>query len=452
MPIPFPAALAALALAAAPAEPSLPFESFRLPNGLHVILHVDRGAPLVGVDVHYGVGSKDERKGRTGFAHLFEHLMFQGSAHLPKGEGDRLIEAAGGTANGSTSDDETVYWQQVPSSALEQALFIEADRMGFMLPVIDQQKLDNQRDVVKNERRETMEMQPYGMAWPALRAALWDDEFPYHWLPIGSHEDLSAATLEDVQAWFRRWYGPGNASLAIAGDIDPVATRRLVERWFGAIPAAPPVERRRPVPRPLAGPRQVTIEDDVQLPRVYLAWQSPAEYAEGDAELDILADVLSTGKSARLTRRLVMEERIAQSVMAGQQGQKLAGSFVVIATPKPGQGVEKLVAAIDEELSRLKNQGPTPEEVERAQNRLEAGVVFSLEPVGGFGGRAATLNRYYMDTGDPGYLPRDLARYRAVTPEGVRRAAASFLGPDRVTVTVVPRAGRAPQATAGEGK
>ncbi|HEY7725175.1 MAG TPA: pitrilysin family protein [Anaeromyxobacteraceae bacterium] len=429
----------AVASAGAPADPRLDFEAYRLPNGLHVILHVDRAAPLVGVDVRYDVGSKDERPGRTGFAHLFEHLMFQGSVHLEKGAADRLIEAAGGSANGATSEDATEYWQQVPPAALEQALFVEADRMGFTLPALDPAKLENQREVVRNERRQHYEMQPYGGAWPALRAALWDEAFPYHWLPIGSHADLAAATPEDVREWFRRWYGPGNASLAIAGDFDPAEARRLVERWFGGLPASATPPRERPRPRPLPGERRISLRDDVQLPRLHVAWQTPAAYAEGDAALDLLGEVLATGKSSRLQRRLVMEERVAQDVWAGQNGQRLAGSFVVVATPKPGVDPERILGEVDEEIARIAREPPAAAEIQRALNRIESSAVFALEPVGGFGGRAAALNRYFLDTGDPGYLPRDLARYRAVTPEAVSAAAARWLGPARVVLTVLPR-------------
>ena len=440
----------ALALAAAPAAaptskptpiPEIRYQQFQLPNGLNVILSEDHTAPIVGVDVHYDVGSKDEKPGRTGFAHLFEHLMFQGSQHLPKGEADRLIENVGGTANGATSQDQTVYWQQVPSNALEQALFIESDRMGWLLPTLDQAKLDNQRDVVKNERRQSYEMQPYGTAFITLMANVWDPEFPYHWLPIGSHEDLSAATLEDVRDFFKRWYGPNNASLAIAGDFDPVQARRLVEKWFGAIPASPPPDHRAPAPKPIAGEKRVTVEDEVELPRVYMAWQSPKAFAADDAALDLLADVLSDGKSSRLVKRLVMDERIAQHVSAGQESQRLAGTFLIVATPKPGQSVQKLVKEIDEEIERLKREPPNAVELERAVNKTESAAVFSLEPVGGFGGRAATLNRYWFLTGDPGFFPKDIARYRNVRPEDVRDAAARWLKKDaRVVLTVLPKA------------
>lgn len=435
------ALLCGASLAAAPqAVPSIPYQQFTLPNGLHVILSEDHTAPLVGVEMLYDVGSKDEKPGRTGFAHLFEHLMFQGTVNLPKGESDRLIEAAGGSSNGSTSADRTQYWEQVPSNALEQMLFIQAQRMGALLPTLDQAKLDNQREVVRNERRESYEMKPYGMAWKVLLENLWNPEFPYHWQTIGSHEDLQAASLDDVREFFQRWYGPGNASLAIVGDIDPVKTRALVEKYFGGIPRTDPPKRATPLPVPLAREKQVTVPDDVQLPRLYLAWQTPKGYADGEAALEVLGDVLATGKSSRLTRRLVMEERVAQNVMAGQQSQALAGMFVVVATPKPGVKPEQLQKVIDEEIARIARDGPTPDELQRAKNRIESQVIFALEPVGGFGGRASHLNSYYWETGDPGYLGKDLERFRALTADDVRAAAAKYLANDRrVALTVVPK-------------
>jgi zinc protease len=435
------AVVCAASLAAAPqAAPSIPFQQFTLPNGLHVILSEDHTAPLVGVEVLYDVGSKDEKPGRTGFAHLFEHLMFQGTVNLPKGESDRLIEASGGSSNGSTSADRTQYWEQVPSNALEQMLFIQAERMGSLLPTLDQAKLDNQREVVRNERRESYEMKPYGMAWKVLLENLWNPDFPYHWQTIGSHEDLQAASLADVREFFQRWYGPGNASLAIVGDIDPVETRALVEKYFGRIPPAEAPRRAFPLPVPLAGEKRVTVPDQVQLPRLYLAWQTPREYAEGEAALEVLGDILATGKSSRLTRRLVMEERIAQNVMAGQQAQALAGMFVVVATPKPGVEPDRILKVVDEEIARIARDGPTQEELQRARNRIESQVIFALEPVGGFGGRASHLNAYYWETGDPGYLGKDLERYRSLTVDDVRAAAARFLANDRrVVLTVVPQ-------------
>ncbi len=433
-------------VAAAPAAtadaPQIPFELFRLANGLTVILHEDHTAPLVGIHVQYDVGSKNEKEGRTGFAHLFEHLMFQGTEHLPKGEADRLVDADGGSANGSTSQDTTQYWEQVPSNALAQMLFVESDRMGFLLPTLDQAKLDNQRDVVRNERRQSYEMQPYGMAFERILANLWSPEFPYHWMTIGSHEDLEKATLQDVKEFFERWYGPQNAVLVVAGDIDPARTRAAVERWFGGIPGGAKPSAPAPAPRPLEREQRVTMEDRVQLPRIYVAWQTPKLFADGDAALGVVGQVLSDGKSARLVKRLVMVERIAQSVSAGQDAQALAGMFLVVATPKPGVPVERLLAEIDEEIARLQKEPPTDVEVQRAKNKIEAGAIFSLEPVGGFGGRAATLADYYLRAGDPGFLPKDLARFRALTPADVSAAARTYLRRDaRVVLVVTPRPG-----------
>ena len=442
-----PRAASPAAQAAAADEPQIPYQLFRLQNGLTVILHEDHTAPLVGVHVQYDVGSKNEREGRTGFAHLFEHLMFQGTEHLPKGEADRLIDSAGGSSNGSTSQDTTQYWAQVPSNALEQMLFIESDRMGFLLPTLTQAKLDNQRDVVRNERRQSFEMQPYGLAFDKILANLWSPEFPYHWMTIGSHEDLERATLDDVKQFFERWYGPENAVLAIAGDIDLAGARALAEKWFGAIPGGKKPVAPEPAPKPLEGEKRVTMEDRVQLPRVYVAWQTPKVFAEGDAALGIAGQVLADGKSARLQKRLVMDERIAQTVSAGQDAQALAGMFLVVATPKPGVPVERILAEIDEEIARLQATPPTDVEVQRAKNKVESGAIFSLEPVGGFGGRAATLADYYLRAGDPGFLPKDLARYRAVTPADVSAAARTWLRKDaRVVLTVVP--GGAPAAEA----
>jgi zinc protease len=293
-------------------------------------------------------------------------------------------------------------------------------------------------------------MQPYGEAFKVIMAELWNPEFPYHWLPIGSHEDLSAATLDDVKEFFRRWYGPNNATLAIAGDIDLAETRALVEKWFGAIPPSPVPERSHPAPTPLATEKRVTLEDDVQLPRVYVAWQTPKLFAEGDAALDMAGAILSSGKSSRLVKRLVMDRQIAQAVSAGQSSQELASEFLVIATPKPGQDPARLLAEIDEEIAKLAESPPSAIELQRAKNKVESSMIFGLEPVGGFGGRAATLNRYYLATGDPGYFAKDLARYRAVTPQDVQAAVARYLRKDaRVVLTVVPAKKPAAPSAAG---
>jgi zinc protease len=324
-------------------------------------------------------------------------------------------------------------------------LFVESDRMGYLLPTLTQEKLDNQRDVVRNERRQTYEMRPYGLAYEKLLASLWDPQFPYHWLPIGSHEDLVQASLDDVKEFFKRYYGPENAVLAVAGDVETARVRELVEKWFGPIPGKAQPLHQRPTPVPLGSEKRITMEDNVQLPRLYVAWQTPAMFAPGDADLDLVGQILSDGKSARLVKRLVMEERIAQDVSAGQSSQALGSMFVVVATPKPGVSLERLQKEIDEEIARLAATPPSEQELARAKNKIESGAIFGLEPVGGFGGRAATLAGYYLRTGDPGYLSKDLLRYRLATAPDVSQAARTFLRKDaRVVLTVTPRPGAAP--------
>jgi zinc protease len=282
-------------------------------------------------------------------------------------------------------------------------------------------------------------MRPYGIAFMTLLESLWDPEFPYHWLAIGSHRDLEAATLEDVREFFTRWYGPENAVLVVAGAVDPARTRALVERWFGGIRGGPRPAHEMPAPRPLDAPRRVTLQDDVQLPRLYLAWQTPALYRPGDAALDVLGAILSDGKGSRLIRRLVMEEQTAQEVFAGQSSQALASAFLVVATPKPGVPVQRIERAVEEEIARIAREPPAAEELLRAKNKIESSAVFALEPLGGFGGRAARLADYHLRTGDPGYLDEDLARYRAVTAEEVSAAARRWLSAPGVALTVVPR-------------
>ncbi|MGC4001194.1 MAG: pitrilysin family protein [Anaeromyxobacter sp.] len=438
--------------ATAEGAPSLPYVRYQLANGLTVILHQDRTVPLVAVHVQYDVGSRDEPPGRTGFAHLFEHLMFQGTVHLPKGESDRLVEAAGGTGNGSTSQDTTVYWEQAPSGALDQLLYIQSERMGWLLPALTQEKLDNQRDVVRNERRQRIEMAPYGLAYERILQNLWAPGFPYSWMPIGSHEDLERATLEDVSAFFRQWYGPENAVLVVAGDLDLEQTKATIQRWFGPIPTGGRPVHARPAPAPLGAAKQVTLDDRVQLPRLYLAWQSPAVYAPGDATLDLLGAILTDGKGARLVKRLVMDEQIAQGVSAGQASQVLASTFSIVAVPKPGVATERLLAEIDQELERIAATPPTEEELQRAKNKYEAGAVYALEPVTA---RAAALAAYQLTTGDPGYLAKDLARYKSVTAEQISAAARTWLREDaRVILTVIPAAptaaAPAPAAAGGD--
>jgi zinc protease len=415
------------------------YTSFTLPNGLRVILHEDHSVPLVTVNVWYHAGSANERAGRTGFAHLFEHLMFMGSKNVRPGVFDASLAGAGGLNNASTSNDRTNYWMNVPSNSLELALFLESDRMAYLLDTMTPQTVDAQRDVVKNERRQRIENAPYGMAGVTLTEMLFPEGHPYHWPVIGYMDDLTAASYEDVVGFYKQYYAPSNASLVVAGDIDPTATRTLVEKWFGDVKAGPPPA---PMPIPaavLTGVQTRTLSDRVQLPRIYLAWLTPRLYAPGDAALDMVSSVLSGGRNSRLYKRLVYDLQIAQDVQAYQASLTLGSYFVIQATARPGQPIEKLQALIDEELQKLRSEAPTAREVERAFNQIEAAYYSRLERVGGGGGKADQLNAYYMHTSNPDWFNEDLARYRALSPSDVRAAADAFLPLDRrVELTVVP--------------
>jgi len=422
----------------APARvPQIPFEKHTLPNGLQVILHEDHSTPIVGVNVWYHVGSKNERPGRTGFAHLFEHMMFQGSKHY---DNDFFgpLQKAGGRLNGSTSDDRTNYWETVPSNYLELALWMESDRMGFLLPAMTQAKLDNQRDVVKNERRQSYENRPYGLTEETISAAMYPPEHPYSWTTIGSMADIGAASHRDVSDFFRRYYHPGNASLCIAGDFEPAAAKRLVAKYFGPIPAGPKVEKLKPRPVELAESKRIRMTDRVGLPRLYMSWHTVPMLAADDAELDVLADVLAGGKTSRLFKALVREKQIAQEVHAFQNSQEIAGRFSIVVTPRQGRTLPEMESAVREELARLRAEPPTAEEVRRAVNQFHAQLVRGLEPVSGFGGRADRLNMYNVFTGDPGYLAKDFERYLKVDPAAVRRVAEKYLGEKLVVLEVTP--------------
>jgi zinc protease len=422
-----------------PRRIDLPYLQFTLPNGLHVILHEDHSVPVVSVNVWYHVGSARERPGRTGFAHLFEHLMFMGSGHVKPGEFDSWLEGAGGTNNGSTENDRTNYWINVPSNALELALFLESDRMGYLLDTMTPKTVDAQRDVVKNERRQSYENRPYGMADIVLGEMLYPEGHPYHWPVIGYMADLTAASYDDVVEFFKKYYAPSNASLVVAGDIEPAATRALIEKWFRDVKNGAALEPMTVPGVTLNGLQKKTITDKVQLPRLYLAWLTPAHFAPGDAALDMVADALAGGKNSRLYKRLVYEMQIAQSVQAFQASQALSSYFLIEATPRPGHTVDELQKVIDEEIGKLQAEPPTEHEVERALNQIEASFYNRLERVGGFGGKADQLNAYYTMTGNPDWLNEDLGRYRVLSPTDVSAAAVAFLPLDRrVELTVMP--------------
>jgi zinc protease len=442
-----PLLLALLASPLAAQEVGIPYTKFELENGLRVLVHEDRSTPIVAVNVWYHVGSGYEEPGRTGFAHLFEHIMFEGSGNVPRGDFDRLLESAGGTNNGTTDTDRTNYFEAVPSNALELALWLEADRMGLLLETMDQRKLDIQRDVVKNERRQSYENRPYGMFWETAAAATYPAGHPYSWSTIGSMDDLSAASLEDVESFFRRYYVPNNAVLAIAGDVDAAAVEPIVRRLFGWIPRGDEVLRPDLPVVPLPASRHITLEDRVTLPQVNLLWRTPPAYSEDDAALNALGELLAGGKNSRLFRRLVYDEQIAQDISAFNWSKLLAGDFYLRITGREGVDLRRLEAAALEEIEKLAAEPPEPSELQRVVNGIETDFVRSLETNLG---RADRLNAYLYYTGDPDFARHDLDRYRALTPEDLQRAARTHLaGRDRVVISIVPtgRTDLAPAAT-----
>jgi zinc protease len=422
-----------------PPKLELKYTQFTLPNGLTVILHEDHSVPMVSTNMWYHVGSAREKPGRTGFAHLFEHLMFMGSGHVKPGEFDEWLEETGGDNNGSTETDRTNYWINVPSNAIELALFLESDRMGYLLDSMTPKTVDAQRDVVKNERRQSYENRPYGMAEPTLGELLYPPEHPYHWPVIGYMEDLSAASYEDVVEFFKKYYAPANASLVVAGDIDSARTKALVEKWFGDVKKGDAPPRLTAAAPSLTSVKRKALTDRVQLPRVYDAWLTPPHFQPGDATLDVVADILAGGKNSRLYKRLVYEMQIAQDVNAGQASARLSSSFQIIATARPGHTVAELQKVIDEEIEKLQKTGPTDHELQRSVNQIEASFYKRMERVGGFAGKADQLNAYYTETGHPDYFNQDLSRYRVLSAADVRAAAQKYLPRDkRVELTVEP--------------
>jgi zinc protease len=434
-----PGAAPAAAPPASPALPQVAYEKFTLPNGLQVILVEDHRLPMVAVNLWYHVGPANEAPGLTGFAHLFEHMMFAATRHLPRGLADRLLEGAGATdSNGSTDYDRTNYYDTVPANQLELALWVHADRMGYLLDVLDQAALSNQQDVVRNERRQSVENRPYGIVEEALNHALFPKNHPYYAAVIGSHADIQHARLADVRDFFTRYYGPNNASIVIAGDIDKAKTRALVTRYFGSFKRSAPVARPQAAPPPIRAERRVVVPDRVELPRVFMGWLTPPAYQPGDAELAVAAQILGGGKSSRLYKRLVYDRQIAQETSAAQHSYALASAFVIDVTARAGHEPAEIEAAIDAELQSLREHGPSDKEVERARNMIETAMLTSIEKLGG-AGLADKLNEYNQYTGDPGYLPKDLARLRAVDRAAVQRAARAWLQQRaRVVVTGVP--------------
>jgi zinc protease len=419
----------------------IPYTRQSLGNGLQVVVHEDHHLPIVAVNIWYHVGSRNEAPGRSGLAHLFEHLMFKGAQHQPRGFFEPLQEA-GGSLNGSTSADRTNYWAVVPTGALELALWMEADRMGWLVPALSAERFETEREVVLNERRQSYDNRPYGLAGFALSEAIYPADHPYHWPTIGYPSDLRAATVDDARAFFERYYHPANASLTVAGDVRTEEVMALVERLFGDIPAGPPVPALPPSPA-AAQSRRLVMEDRVELPRLYITFPSPPLFANDDAVLDVTADLVANGRTSRLYRTLMHDRRRAAGLGAGQGSRQLASLFQVVATAAPEVGLDELRAAISDELSRLANEGPSEAELDRARVQAEVSFLSRLQTLGGFGGKADQLNAYNLYTGSPGFFEQDLNRYLSVTTEDVRRAAGQYLVADHaVMLSVVPQGQR----------
>jgi zinc protease len=424
---------------------SVPYTTFKLPNGLTVILHEDHSVPVVSVNVWYRAGSAHEKPGRTGFAHLFEHLMFEGSKHVAEGQFDILLEAAGAENNASTNYDQTNYYINVPSNALDLALYLESDRMGYLLDVVSEQLVNGQRDVVKNERRQSYENAPYGRAALRIPELMYPKHHPYHWPVIGYMDDLTAASAEDVREFFRKYYAPQNASLVVAGDIDPVETRKKIEYWFSDVARGKEADKiDAATPPKMTQVIREQMTDQVQLPRLYLVWHSPAVYKPGDAALDAVGSILSGGKNSRLYKRLVYDMQVAQSVSAFQSSNQLGSLFYIMITARPSKDppekvLEQIKSVTDEELAKLRAEVPTDREMQRFLHQTEASFYNRMESIGGFGGKADQMNGYFVLTGDPDYFAEDLARYRALKPSDIQAAVREWLtAGGRLEFSVVP--------------
>jgi zinc protease len=419
--------------------PPLPYTEFYLPNGLRVIMHVDKSTPIVAVNVWYHVGSKNEVAGRTGFAHLFEHMMFQGSKNY-NDDYFKPLDEAGANINGSTNTDRTNYYEVVPSNYLETALFMEADRMGGLLEAMTQDKLDNQRDVVKNERRQSYDNRAYGTAGEKIAALMYPKEHPYNWPTIGSLDDLTAASQDDIKAFFRQYYVPNNASLVIAGNFNPVQARAWVTKYFGPIKRGGKIVRPNPATPKLDGIIRKVYEDSVQLPRLYLVWHTVPQGARDEPALDILASILANGRGSRLQSKLVFDKQIVQDVNASHPTREIAGLFQITATARPQKTLDEIEQEINIEIERIKKEPPTVEEVARAFNRLESQSIFGLQTVLG---KADQMNNNATFFGKPNLFQQQLDAYRKVTPADVTRVANSYLQANHLVMSFIPRKDKA---------
>ena len=426
----------ALAQKPAPTSIKIPFETYKLPNGLTVIMSVDKTTPTVAVNVWYHVGSKNETAGRTGFAHLFEHVMFTGSGHVPYGLHDKLTEGVGGGNNGSTTNDRTNYYETIPSNYLESALWLESDRMGYLLDTLDIAKLNAQRDIVKNERRQSYDNQPYGRVSEIFSAAMYPKSHPYSWPVIGSMTDLSAASEEDVKAFFRLYYAPNNATIAIVGDFDPAQAKDWIKKYFTDLPKGQNVQRPNVPAAKLDANKRLVYEDRVQVPRLYIQWPTVGVKSPDDTPLSVMGSIISGSRTARLTKALVYDTQIASQVIAFQGGNEDVGEFQVVVIPRPGHSLTEIEDAVDKVIQKFISEGPTAEELQRAKAGLELGFLRGLESNLG---KANQLLDGAVFHGDAGYFSKDYQDTLNVSAADVKRVAAQYLGGNRIVLSVVPK-------------
>ncbi|HKN84380.1 MAG TPA: pitrilysin family protein [Pyrinomonadaceae bacterium] len=421
----------------------IPFETYKLPNGLTVVLSVDHTTPTVAVDVWYHVGSKNEVAGRTGFAHLFEHVMFTGSGHVPYGLHDKLTEGVGGGNNGSTTNDRTNYYETIPSNYLESALWLEADRMGFLLDTLDIAKLNAQRDVVKNERRQSYDNQPYGRVSEIFSAAMYPKGHPYSWPVIGSMTDLTAASEEDIKAFFRLYYTPNNATLAVVGDFDPAQAKAWIQKYFNDLPQGKTVQRPTVPLGKLEASKRLVYEDRVQVPRLYIQWPTVGFKHDDDYPLSVMSSILTGARTARLTKALVYDSQLASQIFAFQNSAEDVGVFQVVVIPRPEHTLTEIEAAVDQVMQKFISEGPTAEELQKAKSGLELNFLRGLESNLGKANQLISGAVFY---GDPGYFRTDYQKTLAVTADDVKRVANQYLSRSRIVLSVVPK-GKKDQAS-----
>jgi zinc protease len=412
------------------------YKKYQLENGFEVILYQDKNLPTVSVNIWYRVGSANEKPGKTGFAHLFEHMMFQGSENVPKEAHFRYIQEAGGTLNGSTSIDRTNYYESLPAESLELALWLESDRMGFMLPGLTQEKLDNQKDVVMNERRQRYENQPYGLTWEILFSNLYSNDHPYSWPTIGCMEDIKKFELNDVRDFFQKYYVPNNAALVIGGNFEIDEAKKLVKKYFSEIPKGDTLSDISFPQQELIENKNIIHEDNVQLPRIHFAWHSDKMFGDDDTSLDILADILSSSKNSRLQKNLLFDKTIAQDVSAFQYSAKLNGSFIIVSTAKPGISLEEIKKEIFWEIEKLIKNGVTDEELLRAKNAVKSSYIYSLQRLDTI---VDHLNHYNYFLSEPDSFVFDIERYENVTSEKVRQTAQKYLQNPYVELHIIPK-------------